>query len=327
MHLFPHLTAQCICHILHQFHTTTFHITPLPHLHYATFLIPGHYIPHHAIFHITHFAFRSHSTTHRPCLKLQHSTSHHSSLHIHITQHFTSDHNSNQIALPHLCTPFHITPTFHLTPRHAHHHIQIPYYPATLFETTPESFRHTPPCLIWRQTIPHHSVLHNHVSFTSSITAHRHIPEYGLLEWMRFVILRARSRERSQRTFGPIFWVGVVSRCVTVELNLESRSSTNANTIAVAKITVERGWRVEKCLCVVFWPGWPLRRSRVHSGKKCVLGHPIAQATSYCLMPDTLRLRATKNAFKVGSVKLANSLSPPSIVKKVRTGIKSGQGT
>ena len=60
--------------------------------------------------------------------------------------------------------------------------------------------------------------------------------------------------------------------------------------------------------------------------KKCVLGHPIARATSYCLFPDT-RLRASKNAFKVGSVKFANSLSPPSIVKKVCTGSKSSQGT
>ena len=31
--------------------------------------------------------------------------------------------------------------------------------------------------------------------------------------------------------------------------------------------------------------------------------------------------------FKVGSVKFANSLSPPSIVKKVRTGSKSSEGT
>ena len=38
------------------------------------------------------------------------------------------------------------------------------------------------------------------------------------------------------------------------------------------------------------------------SGKKCVLGHPIAQATSYCLLPDTFWLRASKNVFKVGSV-------------------------
>ena len=34
-----------------------------------------------------------------------------------------------------------------------------------------------------------------------------------------------------------------------------------------------------------------------------------------------------KNVLKVGSVKFANSLSPPTIVKKVRTGSKSSQGT
>ena len=38
-------------------------------------------------------------------------------------------------------------------------------------------------------------------------------------------------------------------RCFTMcinsgKLNLESRRSTNANTVTVAKITVERGWRM-----------------------------------------------------------------------------------
>ena len=56
--------------------------------------------------------------------------------------------------------------------------------------------------------------------------------------------------------------------------------------------------------------------------KKWVWGPPIAWATSYCLLPDTFWLRASKNAFKVGSVKFANSLSPPSTVKKVHTGSK-----
>ena len=43
-------------------------------------------------------------------------------------------------------------------------------------------------------------------------------------------------------------------------------AASNANTVAVAKITGERGWRVEKkCLCVVFWL---TRRSRV-CGKMC----------------------------------------------------------
>ena len=63
--------------------------------------------------------------------------------------------------------------------------------------------------------------------------------------------------------------------------------------------------------------------------KQFILGHPIAWATSYCLLPNTfwLRVQASKNAFKVGSVKFSNLLSPPSIVKKVCTGSKSSQGT
>ena len=65
----------------------------------------------------------------------------------------------------------------------------------------------------------------------------------------------------------------------------------------------------------------------VSSWKKCFWGHPIAQATSYCWLPDTFWLRASRNAFEVGSVKFTNSLSLPSIVKKVHTGTKSSQGT
>ena len=64
----------------------------------------------------------------------------------------------------------------------------------------------------------------------------------------------------------------------------------------------------------------------VSSQKKCVLGHPIVQATSYCLFPDTLGLRGSKNAFKVGSVKFANSLSPPSIVRKYAPEVKAAKG-
>ena len=41
--------------------------------------------------------------------------------------------------------------------------------------------------------------------------------------------------------------------CIAVEVKpriVKQYNSTNANTVAVEKITVERGWRVEKkCLC------------------------------------------------------------------------------
>ena len=38
------------------------------------------------------------------------------------------------------------------------------------------------------------------------------------------------------------------------------------------------------------------------SWKKCILGHPIVRATSYCLLPDPFWLRTSKNVFKAGSV-------------------------
>ena len=63
-----------------------------------------------------------------------------------------------------------------------------------------------------------------------------------------------------------------------------------------------------------------------NSWKKCVWGHRLARTSSYCLLPDTFWLRASENVIKFGSVKFANSLSPSSIVKKVRTGRKSSQG-
>ena len=33
------------------------------------------------------------------------------------------------------------------------------------------------------------------------------------------------------------------------------------------------------------------------SWKKCVLGHPIGRARSYCLLPNTFSPRASKNVF------------------------------
>ena len=40
----------------------------------------------------------------------------------------------------------------------------------------------------------------------------------------------------------------------------------------------------------------------VSSWKIDILGHPIARATSYCLLPDTFWQQASKNVFKIGSV-------------------------
>ena len=63
-------------------------------------------------------------------------------------------------------------------------------------------------------------------------------------------------------------------------LNLELRSSTNATTVEVAKITAEKGWRVGKkclCVCVVGGGGGGGADKKIAiSWKLCVLGHPVA---------------------------------------------------
>ena len=87
--------------------------------------------------------------------------------------------------------------------------------------------------------------LHNYIVIV--VTSIGRFSEAGLHEWMPFVIFHVRSHKRSQCHFRADFWVGVASRCVYQwKLNLALWSSTNATTVAVAKITGERGWRVEK---------------------------------------------------------------------------------
>ena len=96
---------------------------------------------------------------------------------------------------------------------------------------------------------------------------------------------------------------------------------------------VER--RIEKCCCIckndrgkVMKDGKKYlctvirltKRSRVRRKNK-FWGIP-ARATSYCLLPNTF----FKNAFKVGTVKFADSLSPPSIVKKYAPEVKASKG-
>ena len=85
-------------------------------------------------------------------------------------------------------------------------------------------------------------------------------------------LLRKKSQEVTAH-FRADFWKW--------KLNLESQSSTNANTVAVVKITMERGWRVDKkCLCVVFWL---TRRSQVHRTNAFwgILKHE-QQVIAYC---------------------------------------------
>ena len=137
---------------------------------------------------------------------------------------------------------------------------------------------------------------------------------------------RKKSREVTASLPGRFLSRRCFTLCLTVEVEPSIAKQYKCHHCCSCKNYWGKGMeRGKKWLCVVlffvFVFCWPEDR------KKIVLGHPIARATSYCLLSDTFWLRASKNVFKVGSVKFANSLSPPSIVKKVPTGSKSSQGT
>ena len=85
----------------------------------------------------------------------------------------------------------------------------------------------------------------------------------------------------------------------------------------------DRGWK--KVSLFLFFGGWPEDCEFI---EKMRFGASYSTSNKLLLIArHIIWLQASKNAFKVGSVKFTNSLSPPSIVKNVRTGSKSSQGT
>ena len=75
------------------------------------------------------------------------------------------------------------------------------------------------------------------------------------------------------------------------------------------------------CLCIVF----RLAEDRGFV-EKMRFGASYSTSNKLLLVARHILTTGLKNAFKVGSENFANSLSPPSIVKKVCTGNKSDAG-
>ena len=140
-----------------------------------------------------------------------------------------------------------------------------------------------------------------------------HFSQAGLHEWMPFVIFRARSREKLQLPLPGRF----LSITVEVEPRIVKQYICHYGCVCKyyrGKVT-EAG---KKGVLSLFF-GWPDDRE-CRRGFLFALWHSITRTTSYCLFADTLWLRSFKNTFKVGIVNFANSLSSPSIAKKVLTG-------
>ena len=142
--------------------------------------------------------------------------------------------------------------------------------------------------------------------------------EAGLHEWMPVVIFHTRCHEAAASLPG---WF-LSRHCFTLSITMEVEPwiVKQNKCYRFCRCNKYQGEGMEgrkKCLCIIF--GGP---------EDCeFMGHPIAQATSYCLLPDTFWLRTSKIAFKFGSVKFANSLSLPSTMKKVCSESKNRQVT
>ena len=109
--------------------------------------------------------------------------------------------------------------------------------------------------------------------------------------------------------------------CITVEVEPRIAKQYKCRYCCSCKNYRGKGMEKKVSLCRFLYD-----QKIASSLKKCILGHPIARATSYCLFPDTLWLRASKNSFKVGSVKFANSLSPPPLWRKYAPEVKAAKG-
>ena len=151
--------------------------------------------------------------------------------------------------------------------------------------------------------------------------------EAGLHEWMPVVIFHTRCHEAAASLPGWFLSRHCFKLCIILE----------------DEPRIAKQYKCHHCCsCKNYWG------KGVEGGKQVFLCHfflltgrsqyceknafwgiliTISRATICCLLPDACWLQASKNAFKVGSVKFANSPSLPFIVKKVCTGSKSSQGT
>ena len=117
------------------------------------------------------------------------------------------------------------------------------------------------------------------------------------------------------------FHISDIRLCITMEVERRIARQYKCHYSCVCKNY--RGKVIEdaekSCLCIV---SQLTRKSGVYGWER-LFWHPMARAINSCLLPDTLWLRAFKSDFNAGIVNFANSLSPPSVVKKVGTGSKS----
>ena len=127
---------------------------------------------------------------------------------------------------------------------------------------------------------------------------------YWTLPWSWFAPVNALCNLLCKKSWEVAAWLQgwFLSRrcfmlCITTEVEPKIAKQYKCHHCCSCKNYRGKGMKGKK---KVSWCHFLADQKIAISWKKCVLGHPIAQATSYCLLPDTFWLRAFKNAFEVG---------------------------
>ena len=142
---------------------------------------------------------------------------------------------------------------------------------------------------------------------------------------MPFAIFCTKSHERSQLPLpGRFLSMHWFTLCITMEAEPGTAKQGKGHHCCICNNY--RGKVMENGKKVSFHH-FSSDQKFVSAWTKCFIWYTTAQATSYCLLPDTLWQQAFKNAFKADTVNFVNSMSPPSIVKNACAGSKNSQGT
>ena len=154
---------------------------------------------------------------------------------------------------------------------------------------------------------------------------------YWAVQWSWFAQVNAlcnllckKSREVAASLLGWFVGRCCFTLCITMEIEPIIAKQYKCHHCCRCKNYWGKGMEGGKKVSALFF-GWPEDRNFVEKmcfGASYSTSNKLLLVARHILTMSTT-LRASKNAFKIGSVKFANSLSLPSIVKRVRTRSKS----
>ena len=156
------------------------------------------------------------------------------------------------------------------------------------------------------------------------VTAVGQFSEAGLHKWMPFVIIHVRSHKRLQSLPGWFLNRHCFTLCITVGVEPRIAKQCKCQYCCSCKNYQGKGMEGGRKVSALFF-GWPEDREFV---EKMRFGTSYGTSNKLLLVARHILTMGLQSAFKVGSVKLANSQSPPSIPlwRKYAPEVKAAKG-